>query len=90
MNKPLMYLDSDLAISCLMKSLCSAGYIKQAEQLLGLTVSNPDSARHARRIVAGLSMPASTEKTRRGVLEMLSFASTPTMRTAVVQTPIDC
>lgn len=90
MNKPLMYLDSDLAISCLMNSLSSAGYVKQAEQLLGLSVSNPDSARHAQRIISGLPMPASTEKVRKGVLEMLSFATTPALKMAVVQAPIDC
>ena len=89
MNKPLMYLDSDLAISCLMRSLCLAGLNQQAELLLGLTVSNPDSAHYAKRVIAGLPTTIMTEKAKRGALEMLSFASLPTMGMADVQAPID-
>jgi len=89
MKKPLVYLDTDLAISCLMRSLCMAGFCKQAELLLGLTVSSPDSARHAQRIVAGLPSTAMTEVAQRGALQMLGLASTNPTKTAVVQAPID-
>lgn len=89
MNKPLVYLDADLAISCFMRSLCAAGLVKQAEPLLGLTVSNSDDAHHARRIVDRLPSTATTEKTKRGALEMLSFASTQQMAASSIQAPID-
>ena len=86
--KPLMYLDSDTAISCLMRSLCTAGFGQQAEQLLGLTISNPDGVRHAQQIIAGLPTSAMIEKAKRGALEMLGFASNMT-KAAAVQAPID-
>lgn len=89
MFKSIIYLDADTAISCLMRSLCSVGLCKQADQLLGLTISSPDGVRHAQRVIAGLPMNVTTEKARRGALEMLSFASTQPLKMAVVQAPID-
>lgn len=89
MNKPLIYVDSDTAISCLRRSLFMAGFCDQAELLLGLTISSPDSARHARHVVAGLPKTSVTEEAQRMALEMLSFASRATTRTTFVQAPID-
>lgn len=89
MNKPLVYLDTDFAISCLMHTLCSAGFSEKAEQLRGLTVSSPDSARHAHRVVAGLPKTTVTARAMYGALEMLNFAVLPQQRTAPVQVPID-
>jgi hypothetical protein len=88
-TKPLIYLDTDLAISCFMRSLYAAGLSDKAELLLGLTVSNPDSARHAQRLVAGLPKTAMTEKAQRGALEMLEFAAAYQPKTPSVQAPID-
>lgn len=88
MDKPLIYLDSEFAISCLARSLHTAGFRTQAEQLFGITVSSPDSARYARRLVTALPPAALIEEDRRGALEMLSFA-VQGASTAPVQTPID-
>lgn len=88
MNKPLIYLDSDFALSCLARSLRAAGLCEQAERLLGITISNPDSARYASRLVEELPPAALLEEDRRGVLEVLAFAMRTPM-TAPVQAPID-
>lgn len=88
MNKPLIYVDSDLAISCLMRSLNTAGLSRHADRLLGLTVSNPESARHAQQLIAGFPSTATTEKAKRGALEILSFATLP-QASANIQAPID-
>lgn len=89
MDKPLVYVDSDLAISCLMRSLSLAGLNKQAELLRGLTISSQDSALHAQRLIAGLPRTAATARVQRGALEMLAFAGMHAAQTAFVQAPID-
>lgn len=88
MEKPLIYLDSDFAISCLARSLRTAGLCEQAEQLHGITVSNADSARYAHRLIVALPPTALIEEDRRGALEMLSFAVQGSMM-APVQAPIE-
>lgn len=89
MDKPLVYADSDLAISCLMRSLCLAGLSRQAELLRGLTISSPDTARYAQKLVADLPHTAATDRARRGALEMLAFAAFGPAKATLVQTPID-
>jgi hypothetical protein len=89
MEKPLIYLDSDLAILCLARSLRTAGFCAQADQLHGVTVSNVTSARYAHRLITALPPAAPIEEERRGALEMLSFAVRGSTMATPVQAPIE-
>lgn len=88
MNKPLIYLDSDVAILCLARSLRTAGFCEQAERLGGLTILDPESARYASRLIAELPPTCVIEEERRGALEMLAVAA-HAATTMSVQAPID-
>lgn len=88
MNKPLIYVDVDLAISCLMRSLRNAGLYEKAESLTGLIVSDTDSLRHAQKVVAAIPKHDRTESARQGTLDLLSCAMFPVPATKV-QIPLD-
>lgn len=89
MHKPLAYIDSDLAIACLVRKMRTVGLTHRTGALQNFTVSDPVSVQYAERLVASLPAASAIEQDRAGVLVVLATAAKTGPTSLFVQVPVD-